>query len=62
MDRHFVTVHEAARRFGVHIETVRRWIRDDKLAATRIRFGRPGYRIDMTEVERWERELALEAS
>lgn len=52
-----MTVNDTARHFGVHVETVRRWIRERKLAAKRIRFGCPGYRIERSEVERFERDM-----
>lgn len=57
MDSETMTVPEVARRFGVNVETVRRWIREKKVAARMVRFGQPGYRIDMSEVERIGREM-----
>lgn len=52
-----LTVPEAARRFGVNVETVRRWIRESKISARMVRFGQPGYRIEVGEIERIEREM-----
>ena len=46
------TVPEVARLFSVDEETVRRWIRADRMSATNIGAG---YRIPRSEVERfWE--------
>lgn len=62
MDSQTLTVPEVAHRFGVNVETVRRWIREHKVRARMVRFGQPGYRIDMSEVERIGREMVMEAS
>ena len=58
MSSQTLTVPEAARRVGGHVETVRRWIRERKIAATRIKFGQPGYRIAVGEIERIEGEMS----
>ena len=36
MTRELVTVQEAAERLRVHVETVRRWVREGKLPAKKI--------------------------
>jgi excisionase family DNA binding protein len=46
---------EVAEILGVHVETVRRWIRDGKLRAARGTQGRPST-ISRAELVRWFRE------
>jgi excisionase family DNA binding protein len=52
VDEEMLTVEEACKRLKLHEETVRRWIRTGRLRATRLGFGRAGYRIPASEVER----------
>lgn len=39
-DDDLITTHEAARRLGVHVETIRRWVRDGRLPAVTVASGR----------------------
>ncbi len=51
-DDTLLTVEEVARRLGVHIDTVRRWIRSGELPA--INLGGPaGYRITQADLDRF---------
>lgn len=52
MERKLYTVKEVADELRVHEETVRRWIRDGKMAAVRMGGSRGGFRIKSEEVER----------
>lgn len=47
-----LTVKQAAERLQVGIVTVQRWLRDKKLAGTRLGGTRAGWRIPESEVER----------
>jgi excisionase family DNA binding protein len=47
----FLGVQEVAGRLGVHPETVRRWLRDGRLAGANVG-GSGGYRIAEAEVDR----------
>ena len=49
--REWLTVDEAAEKFGVHDQTVRRWLRAGRLPGTLLS-RRAGYRIRRTDVER----------
>lgn len=49
--------HEAAARLRIHVETVRRWLRQGKV--TRLKIGR-GWRIPASELERLEREALMQ--
>jgi excisionase family DNA binding protein len=53
----FLTTQELASRWNVHKITIRRWLADHKITATR--FGR-GIRFSMAEVDRVERESTIE--
>ena len=56
MDRDtYLTVEQAAERIQAHVETVRRWLREGKIAGTLIS-RRAGYRIAAGEVDRFLRE------
>ncbi len=50
-EHEFLTVEEAARRIGVHDQTVRRWLRSGQMLGTLIT-RQAGYRIRRDEVER----------
>lgn len=41
-----ITASEVADRLGVHVESVRRWTREGKLAAVRLPSGRCRYRAE----------------
>lgn len=41
-----ITASEVAERLGVHVESVRRWTREGKLAAVRLPSGRCRYRTE----------------
>lgn len=47
-----LTVEDVARRLGVHIDSVRRWIRAGELVAIDLG-GAAGYRITPAELERF---------
>ena len=49
--REWLTVEEAAEMFGVHDQTVRRWLRSGRLPGTLLS-RRAGYRIRRADVER----------
>ncbi len=49
-----LTTEEIAKELKYHIETVRKWIRQGKLKATRI--NRKEYRIKRSELERFLEE------
>jgi excisionase family DNA binding protein len=54
-DDTLLTVEEVARRLNVHIDTVRRWIRNGEIQA--INLGGPaGYRISQGALDRFIRE------
>jgi excisionase family DNA binding protein len=48
----FFLVPEVAERFGVHVETVRLWLRSGRLRGTLLMSKQAGYRIPASEVER----------
>ncbi len=48
--REWLTVQEVAAELQVHEETVRRWIRDGRLAAHRFG-GKAGYRIQRADLQ-----------
>ena len=50
------TVREVAESLRVHVETVRRWIRDGRLPATRLG-DRSGYRIADSDLRRFVDEM-----
>jgi excisionase family DNA binding protein len=54
----FYTLQQLAERWRLHSVTIHRWLRSGKLKA--VRFGRD-WRISVAEVERVERESAIEA-
>ena len=56
-ERQYVTVRQAAERLSLNVETVRRWIREGKIAASLVTVGQPGYRIDVSEVEKMARRM-----
>ena len=41
-----LTASQVANRLGVHVESVRRWTRDGKLAAVHLPSGRYRYRVE----------------
>jgi len=43
-DDELITTHEAARILGLHVETIRRWARDGRLPAVKVRSLR-AYRV-----------------
>ena len=51
-DERLLTVKQVAERFGVRLETVRRWISDGRLKATMPGGTKVGYRIPSSEVAR----------
>ncbi len=53
-DRQWLTVRHIATRLDVSQDTVRRWIRARRLAATFLG-GRAGYRVNVTALERFLR-------
>lgn len=54
MDEELLTVEEIADRLKVHIESVRRWLRDGKLKGYRIN-RRVGWRVPVSELDRFVR-------
>lgn len=50
-----MTVEEVAEKLGVNADTVRRWIRNNELAAIDLG-GRAGYRIAVSDLERFINE------
>lgn len=49
-DKHLFRPDEAAKLLGVHIQTIRRWIREDKLSSIKTMGGHS--RIPKEEIER----------
>ncbi len=49
--RRYVTIDEAAAYFGVHRNTVRKWIADGDIRAKRLPGRGRMYRIDLREIE-----------
>jgi excisionase family DNA binding protein len=47
----YVTVEDAAELLGVHPQTVRRWLREERMRGTLLS-RRAGYRIRRSEVDR----------
>ena len=51
-DEEYFTVKEVAKRLKINPETVRVWIREEKIRATNLGAKRTGYRIPESEVQR----------
>jgi len=51
-ERKLYTVKEVADELRVHEETVRRWLRDGRMAGVRMGGSRSGYRVAQEEVDR----------
>jgi excisionase family DNA binding protein len=49
-------VKQVADMLGVHVETVRRWLREGKMHGVSLGHGRAGWRITEAEVTRVQRE------
>lgn len=52
-DDRLLTVNEVADRLRVHVESVRRWIRQGKMSGSMMGGDRGGYRIPESEIERF---------
>jgi excisionase family DNA binding protein len=52
-DDRLLTVNEVADRLRVHVESVRRWIRQGKMEGSMMGGDRGGYRVAESEVERF---------
>lgn len=48
----WLTVAEVVAELKMHEETIRRWIREGRLPATRIGSNRAGYRVRRSDVDR----------
>jgi len=55
-DERLMKVKQVAERFGVRLETVRRWLKEGRLRGTMPGGTKVGYRIPESEVERLLRE------
>ena len=55
----FLNVPEVAARLRVTVQTVQRWLRRGKLKGIQLS-GRAGWRIPLSEVERFERGVVAE--
>lgn len=49
----WITVEEIAEDLSVHVETVRRWIRNGELAASLLGSSRAGYRIRQSDYDQF---------
>ena len=49
----WMTVEEIAEELSVHVETVRRWIRNGELAASLLGSSRAGYRVRRADYDQF---------
>jgi excisionase family DNA binding protein len=59
-ERTFLTTQEVSRLLHVSVQTVRRWIKDEKLPAYKV--GPRMWRIRMADLDEWLRRSAVASS